>query len=150
MEPKKTVKKRRKYDADFKAEVLKMLASGQSAARISEKPGMGENLVYRWKKEAIGQKQDKDTSLSAYPPYLQPPLLEQIESLKKELEKAETERDILKKAVAIFSISPWGKNTAIFKSGAGILKWKPCARFWAWAGVGITAFSKAKHTTAHR
>ena len=63
-------------------------------------------LIYRWKKEAIGQKQNKATSLSAYPPLSTAPLLEQIESLKKELEKVETERDILKKAVAIFSISP--------------------------------------------
>ena len=95
MEPKKTVKKRRKYDADFKAEVLKMLASGQSAARISEKPGMGENLVYRWKKEAGGQKVTPT-----------PDLLKQVEHLQKELKKVETERDILKKAVAIFSASP--------------------------------------------
>ena len=63
METKRRIKKRRKYDADFKAQVLEMLASGQGAARISEKPGMGENLVYRWKKEAIGQKQDKATAI---------------------------------------------------------------------------------------
>lgn len=87
-----------KYDADFKAEVLKMLASGQSAARISEKPGMGENLIYRWKKEA-GQSK-ASVSLPA------PDLLKQIEHLHKELRKVETERDILKKAVAIFSASP--------------------------------------------
>jgi transposase len=100
METKKTVKKRRKYDADFKAEVLKMLACGQSATRISEKLGMGENLIYRWKKEANGQKTEKAMPLEVTP------LLERIESLQKELKKAETERDILKKAVAIFSTSP--------------------------------------------
>ena len=38
--------KRRKYDADYKAEVLKMLASGQSATQIAKLPGMGENLIY--------------------------------------------------------------------------------------------------------
>ena len=102
METKKTTKKRRKYDADFKAEVLKMLASGQTAAQISEKLGMGENLIYRWKKETAGQKVDKATPLSTETA----PLLERIESLQKELKRAETERDILKKAVAIFSTSP--------------------------------------------
>lgn len=99
MEPKKNVKKRRKYDAEFKGEVLKMLSSGQSAAWISERLGMGENLIYRWKKEASGQK--KDTSAQT-----DNSLLEQIERLQKELKRVETERDILKKAVAIFSASP--------------------------------------------
>ena len=35
MQPKNIPKTRRKYDADFKAEVLKMLASGQTAAYIA-------------------------------------------------------------------------------------------------------------------
>ena len=40
----------RKYDrtgepADYKAEVLKMLASGQSAAYIAEALGISENLI---------------------------------------------------------------------------------------------------------
>lgn len=98
MEPKKTVKKRRKYDADFKAEVLKMLASGQGAARISEKLGLGENLVYRWKKEAGEPKTTVPLPVAD--------LLKQIEQLHTDLKKVETERDILKKAVAIFSASP--------------------------------------------
>jgi transposase len=76
-----------------------MLACGQSAARISERLGMGENLVYRWKKEASGQKGEISTQPDNS-------LLEQIERLQKELKKVETERDILKKAVAIFSASP--------------------------------------------
>ena len=40
---------RRKYDADFKAEVLKMLANGQNAAYIANALGISENIIYRWK-----------------------------------------------------------------------------------------------------
>lgn len=99
METRKTIRKRRKYDADFKTEVLKMLENGQGAARISEKLGMGENLVYRWKKQAAEQKAEKPVSSESS-------LLEQVERLQKELRRVETERDILKKAVAIFSAFP--------------------------------------------
>jgi len=42
-------KNRCKYDADFKAEVLKMLANGQTAAYIANALGISENIIYRWK-----------------------------------------------------------------------------------------------------
>ena len=40
---------RRKYDADFKTEVLKMIDSGQTAAYVAKALGVSENLIYRWK-----------------------------------------------------------------------------------------------------
>jgi transposase len=51
MNPEKHKKKRRKYDNEFKSEVLKMLASGQSAPHIARSLGIGENLIYRWKNQ---------------------------------------------------------------------------------------------------
>ena len=33
----------------FKAEVLKMLANGQTAAYIANALGISENIIYRWK-----------------------------------------------------------------------------------------------------
>ena len=47
MKPQKTPNTRRKYDADFKAEVLKMLDSGQSAAYVANALGLSQNLIYR-------------------------------------------------------------------------------------------------------
>lgn len=49
-------KTRRKYDADFKNEVVKMLASGQTATYISKALGVSENLIYRWKNQSQGVK----------------------------------------------------------------------------------------------
>lgn len=44
-------KTQRKYDAEFKNEVVKMLVSGQTAAYISKALGVAENLIYRWKNQ---------------------------------------------------------------------------------------------------
>ncbi len=55
-------KPRRKYDrtgepADFKADVLKMLANGQSATYVARALGISENLIYTWKsKNQMGKK----------------------------------------------------------------------------------------------
>ncbi|SFE51568.1 transposase [Spirosoma endophyticum] len=49
-------KTRRKYDADFKNEVIKMLTNGQTAAYISKALGISENLIYRWKNQNQGVK----------------------------------------------------------------------------------------------
>ncbi|MFN3664521.1 MAG: transposase [Sediminibacterium sp.] len=48
----KGIKTRKSYDADFKQEVTRMLASGRSAKEISETFGIAENLLYRWKRMA--------------------------------------------------------------------------------------------------
>ena len=45
---------RRKYGADFKVEVLKMVASGQSVAYVSQALGVSENLIYRLKQKTKG------------------------------------------------------------------------------------------------
>lgn len=53
----KELQTRRKYDADFKAEVLKMLASGQTPGYIANALGISENIIYRWKnKNQVGKK----------------------------------------------------------------------------------------------
>ena len=46
MEEKKKGFSHRKYDVDFKAEVLKMVAGGQSEAYVSKALWLSENLIY--------------------------------------------------------------------------------------------------------
>ena len=41
--------KRRKYDASFKEEVLRMVAAGRPASEVAQSLGIGENLIYKWK-----------------------------------------------------------------------------------------------------
>jgi len=47
MTEKNSSTKRCKYDAEFKAEVLKMVASGKPVTEISQALGIGENIIYR-------------------------------------------------------------------------------------------------------
>ncbi len=82
--------KRRKYDADFKAEVLKMVESGQSIPELSKNLGISESIIYRWqyKSKPTSKEAAKVESLSA--------IQAENEGLKARLKQTEMERDILK------------------------------------------------------
>lgn len=94
MQPQTNKKSRRKYDADFKAEVLKMLASGQTPAYIAQSLGISENIIYRWKSR--NQAGNKSTPVAT-------DLTVENQQLRQRVAQLETERDILKKALGIFS-----------------------------------------------
>ncbi len=54
---------RRKYDAEFKQQVLQMIGNGRPVREVAESLGIGENLIYRWRshqepKGAIGKEND--------------------------------------------------------------------------------------------
>ena len=97
MEHKSSKKSRRKYDASFKQEVVKMIAAGRSVPDIAHSLGIGENLIYRWKKQAL--------SASSQPADSEPSQVSLAEhlALQKRLRELEMEHEILKKAVGIFS-----------------------------------------------
>jgi len=101
MTGKSTKKARRKYDAAFKEDVLKMVASGRSVSEITQALGIGENLVYRWKNADKASRNTSRTNNNDLPAH--PDLLLENERLKAELRRTEQERDILKKALGIFS-----------------------------------------------
>ena len=99
MEEKKDQKKRRKYDADFKKEVLDMVYHGRSVHDISQSLGVSENLIYRWKSRSVSpvvhtKQGDMGREMVSYAEH---------EKLKAQLKQTEQERDILKKALGIFS-----------------------------------------------
>jgi transposase len=94
MQSEKITKTRRKYDADFKTEVLKMLANGQTPAYIANALGISENIIYRWK--SVNQVGKKNNHLTG-------DLILKNQQLKNRVRQLETEREILKKALSIFS-----------------------------------------------
>lgn len=100
MESKKPQRTRRKYDASFKAEAVKMIVSGRSVPDIARSLGVGENLVYRWKRQALEACQGLDTENEP----AQVSLSEHL-ALQKKLRELQMEHEILKKAVGIFSRS---------------------------------------------
>lgn len=93
------VKKRRIFSREFKENAVKLVLDGSRSVReVSRGLGINENLLYRWKKQFT---EDPENSFPGKG-HLKPEE-EEIRRLKKELSDAREERDILKKAVAIFS-----------------------------------------------
>ena len=84
---------RRIYTAEFKQEAVQMLLDGHAAGSVCERLGLsGANLLYRWKKEILGKEEGIASSLER-----------RVRELEAELRRVERERDILKKALSIFS-----------------------------------------------
>jgi transposase len=82
------IRRRRKYDEEFKQQALGMVRNGQSARSVAEALGISESLIHKWKR-ASGT--------------LPHATEDEIEQLRRRLKQVEMERDILKKALSIFS-----------------------------------------------
>lgn len=94
-------KSRRTYDEQFKIEAVELsLNSEKTCKDIAEELGISYNVLINWRKEC------RDKGDLAFPGQgkqnLSPEEAE-IQKLKKELKIVQEERDILKKAVGIFS-----------------------------------------------
>ena len=87
----KTVKtRRRKYDVEFKQDVVNMIASGRPVPEVAQSLGIGSNLIYRW----ISKGKIKGQSAAGNAAVV---FDEQKAALHKRVKELETERDILKK-----------------------------------------------------
>ena len=94
--------KRRKYDREFKVEAVKLVTErGTPIAEAARNLGIHENLLRMWKKKYL-----EDTADSFPGKGHLKPQDEQLRCLRKKLADVEEERDILKKALAIFSKEP--------------------------------------------
>lgn len=88
----KPAKPRRRYTQEFREEAVQMLLDGHSAASVTERLGLSHvNLLYSWKRALIGKAGKTASSLD-----------NRVSELEAELRRVERERDILKKALAIF------------------------------------------------
>ena len=92
----------RRYDLEFKLEAVKMASEpGMTATEVEKRLGIGQGVLSRWKRQL------KNEGNQAFPGkgHLKPEA-EELRQLKRECERLRRERDILKKAVAIFSTDP--------------------------------------------
>ncbi len=90
---------RRAYTKEFKLEALRLLeTSGKSQVQIERELGIGNGNLGRWRKELAEQGE------VAFPGKgHQTPEQSELHRLRKENEILKQERDILKKAIAIFT-----------------------------------------------
>jgi len=94
---------RRTYDRQFKIDAVRLLKeSGKTATEIADNLGIKRDLLSRWKKELADETKKAFTGKGN-------PRDEEVARLKKENADLRMERDILKKAMAIFS-QPERKN----------------------------------------
>jgi transposase len=82
----------RQFTEEFRREAVQMMLDGHTAASVAERLGLsGTSLLYRWKREHLERSGPVATSLEA-----------RVRDLELQLHRVERERDILKKALAIF------------------------------------------------
>ena len=94
--------KRRIFSKEFKLMIIELIDNGQSISSVSKEYDLNMSMVSRWRREfnnkntpsftGIGNRSESDSD-------------KEIRRLKRELKEAKIERDILKKAVGIFSRS---------------------------------------------
>jgi transposase len=90
------------YTKEFKLEAVQLVQAGQkSQAQIARDLGVADSTLSHWRKELEAHGGD------AFPGSgHQTPLEEENRHLKREVEVLRQERDILKKAISIFSRGP--------------------------------------------
>ena len=92
-------KKRRQFDRAFKVEAVRLATQGnRPVAAVARDLGIGENLLHRWKQQFTDQQEQAFVGTGNLTP-------EQAElrRLRRELIDVTEERDILKKAISVFS-----------------------------------------------
>ena len=95
-------KGRRKYDNEFKREAVRLVVEeGRKASEVERNLGITPTLVSRWVREMT---EDPEYAFPGKGRLKAPD--EEIRKLQRENERLRRERDILKKAVAIFSKNP--------------------------------------------
>jgi transposase len=93
------VSRRRRFTREFKIETVRLVTDGgNGVTQIAKDMGIHPNTLYKW----IRQYSDKPVDAFPGTGHLGSEA-EQIRQLKRENERLRMERDILKKAMAIFS-----------------------------------------------
>tara|TARA_B100000809_G_C14932853_1_gene457520 strand:- start:386 stop:667 length:282 start_codon:yes stop_codon:yes gene_type:complete len=88
---------RTKYENEFKVTIVELLQSGKKPKDLSDEYNLDQSMIRRWKREYDAKSGDlskkREVSKEEH----------EIKTLRKELRNITEERDILKKAVSIFS-----------------------------------------------
>jgi transposase len=83
---------RRRFTQEFKEEAVQMVLDGHSVASVCQRLGLSSpTVLYRWKRQLVRDGGAAAIGLEA-----------RVRELEAELRRVELERDILKKALAIF------------------------------------------------
>ncbi len=82
----------RKYDDEFKRNVVNKVFNGQSVSSVSREIGVNESLIHKWKRAALDNGDGIRSGAE----------IAEAAALKKRIRELEQENEILKKAALIF------------------------------------------------
>jgi len=95
-------KERRTFDKKFKKGVARLVTEGgRKVSEVARDLDIHPNIIHRWKREYLEDIEDAFPGKGCMKPEV-----EEMRKLKRSLVDVTEERDILKKALAIFSKSP--------------------------------------------
>jgi transposase len=93
-------RKRRSYTPEFKAEAVKLVTDqGYSIAEAARSLGIHDTLLRSWKQAIAAQGEQAFPGQGKLPPFE-----EELRRLRTENKRLRAERDILKKATALFAL----------------------------------------------
>ena len=96
-----SVQQKRKYDPEFKKNALLLSEEpGRTIPEVAENLGIKNDLLYRWRRQL---RRNGEIAFPGHGKMALTPDQKRIRDLEKKLKDTEMERDILKKAMAIFS-----------------------------------------------
>ena len=94
-------KKRTVYDREFKLKAIELsFEREESVKQVAQELGIPEKLLYKWRAQFS---KEKNKSFPGHGKQLMSKEEKRIAELEKQLRETKLERDILKKAVGIFS-----------------------------------------------
>ena len=92
-------KERKNYSPEFRIKAVELITSRGSLMAVAQELNVNHNTLIRWKKEyRSGKLNDSGIKVKSKEE-------QELQALRKELQEIRLERDILKKAVSIFSKS---------------------------------------------
>ena len=95
---------RRKYDDEFKRDTInRVIRTNKTCAEVARELGINSVMVSRWKREQLGV---ADAAVSSSDQLKPSELVAALEEARREVEDLREQRDILKKALHIFSQQP--------------------------------------------
>jgi transposase len=100
---------RSKFDKEFKLMAVELSKTRENIQELAKELGIRPELIYRWRSEHLDK---PEGSFTGHGKPRHTPEEAEIARLKKQLRNVEMERDILKKAISIFSRGD-GKSTGL-------------------------------------
>jgi transposase len=95
-------KPRRRYTAEFKAQVVELLQAGRPVPELAEELGISANLLYNWRLSAQGPQVGSEGPRAVG----ERDAADELRALRRELTRLRQENDILKKAAVILGTKP--------------------------------------------